>query len=127
MKAEYLSNINYPTDSLIRLFDFELEEIIQFRDRIQQIVIENRNPLDLSELKFIEQINCGLIFHISSEDRGIEKLNGTDFICNLTVKSYENLLGYLAPFCDDHLSGFQWLLYETNTPIELLLSQSGTW
>ena len=60
MKLEFLDNINEYQDQVIRLFNFDRTEAIQFRDAIQKTLIEKEQALDLNSLEFIEKINCKL-------------------------------------------------------------------
>lgn len=71
MKLEYLTDINEHNDSLIRIFDFKINEVALLKNEIQQKVIQNKSDLDFSEIEFIEQINCKLTLRVRVQDKGI--------------------------------------------------------
>ena len=52
MKLEYLDKINSYKDDLIRLFDFDCVQAYGFKQLIIQNVIENKQQLDLSILRY---------------------------------------------------------------------------
>lgn len=133
MKLEYLDNISEDgkytdvvADQLVRLFDFDQSEAGKFRDRIKLVLIEQKRALDLQDLDFIKLINCKLVMRISDTNLGIVKHNKTDFTCDLTSASYEQMLELLQPFCENDTNGFQWL-YDLDTPVEFLFSPGGSW
>ena len=134
MKIEFLDNISdggkftgVIADQLIRLFDFDTLQANKLRQKIQEIIIEKGERLDLSKLEFIETINCNLVLSISDVDTGILINNENNFICEITTDGYKNMVDLLEPFCiKDSSNIYQWL-YEIDTPIEFLFSSKGTW
>lgn len=133
MKLEFLDYISEGgkftgnvTDQLVRLFDFDKLQADKLRQTILQTIIEKGKPLDLSELEFIETINCNLILRISDADIGITTNNKNIFICDLSIRGYENMIYMLEPFCNKDSCGYQWL-YDIDTPIEFLFSSDANW
>ena len=134
MKIEFLDNISdggkftgVIADQLIRLFDFDTLQANKLRQKIQEIIIEKGERLDLSKLEFIETINCNLVLSISDVNTGILINNENNFICEITTDGYKNMVDLLEPFCiKDSSNIYQWL-YEIDTPIEFLFSSKGTW
>ena len=126
MKLEYLDNINDKGDNIVRLFDFDNVQAEKFRKTIQQTIIGNKNKLDLETLDFVETKNCNLTFRITDTDKGITTKDSKIFFCDLTVDTYNNMINLLEPFCHRQNNGHQWL-YDINTPIDLLFSQTGDW
>ncbi|MDA3930606.1 MAG: hypothetical protein PF541_16790, partial [Prolixibacteraceae bacterium] len=61
MELDFLDNINEYGDNVVRLYNFNKEEAIKFRDLIQTSIIQNKTKLDLSTFDFIERRNCNLI------------------------------------------------------------------
>lgn len=61
MELDFINNVNEFDESVVRLYNFNKEEAILFRDLIQTVIIENTKRLDLSLIPFIENRNCNLI------------------------------------------------------------------
>ena len=61
MKLDFIDNINDFGESVVRLYNFNKNEAIQFRDLIKSVIVENNTRLDLSTVPFIENRNCNLI------------------------------------------------------------------
>jgi hypothetical protein len=126
MKLDYIENINEYNDSVVRLYDFNKSEATNLYNIIQQTIIENRDPLDLSTIDFIEARNCYLTLCISENDEGILPSETNDFYCNLTIEGYLKMVTLLSPFCLRETKGYQWL-YDIDSPIDFLFSPGGTW
>jgi hypothetical protein len=133
MKLEYLDDLsnsgehpNLETDELIRLYDFDKAEATLLYKAIQEIVIKEQKPLELSTLAFIQAVNCSLTFRIAEEDLGIAAFTDTSFFCYLTPDGYKNMLRLIEPYCTHKSQGYQWL-YEVDTDIDLLFSPGGSW
>ncbi len=133
MKLDYLSDISNGgqiqgviSDEIVRLFDFNFEEAILFRDAIQTTIIEKNESLNCGKLTFIEPINCNLIFTISETDEGIVTNNNIHFNCQLSIAAYMHMLELLQPFCLRNSPGYHYL-YDLDNPIELLFAPGGSW
>ncbi len=133
MKLEFLDDISdgrrftgVVTDQLVRLFDFDRIQANKFRQEIQLTIIEEGQSLDLRKLEFIEPLNCNLTLRLANTSIGITTSDKTNFICDLTLSEYEDMVNLLKPFCVEDNNGYQWL-YDINTPIDFLFSPGGTW
>jgi hypothetical protein len=120
MKLEYIEDINGYDEHAVRLSDFDSSQANKFRDVIN-FIIENKNPIELTTLDFIELLNCKLTLRVAEEDLGISTTDYVIFSCNLTIGSYKNIAKLLEPFCRKESRGYQWL-YDIDTPIGFLLS-----
>lgn len=137
MKLEYLDDITdngkYPwadPDKLIRLYDSDQKETQQLINLIRSTLINNKEPLDFSNVSFIKPINCNLIFEISQNDYGIDPPSlKNDFVCRLTIDTYRQMLGYMDAFSNEEssLDGYNWLYDPSENKIDLLFSPGGTW
>ena len=136
MKVEFLDDLTdvgkHPYADpvrLIRIFDFDLEEAINFRNVIKGVATNMYNKVDLTDEPFIEGINCNLILSISEMDKGILTEDGKTFHCYLTSASYNQIIYFLEPFCNAiNSGGYQWLYDPTDDEqIDLLLSPGGSW
>lgn len=133
MKLEFLDDINnggqfkgVVTDQLVRLYDFDQIQADNFKQTIQQTLIEHGRQLNLYEIDFIEAVNCNLTLRISEKDLGIKSNDNSTYFCDLTRNSYENMINLIEPFCKKDSSGYQWL-YDIDTPIDFLFSPDGQW
>src|ERR1035437_292245 len=120
MKLEYIEDINGYDEHAIRLSDFDSAQANKFRDVIN-FIVDNKNPIELTTLDFIELLNCKLTLRIAEEDKGISTTDYVIFFCDLTIDSYKNITKLLEPFCRKESKGYQWL-YDIDTPIGFLFS-----
>lgn len=124
MKLEFLHDVNEYGEDVMRLYDFDTVQAEKFRMAIQETVIENKKPLDLSALDFIQSINCKLVLHIAEEDEGILTHDRKVFFCDLTIDGYKNMVRLIAPYCKKDSRSFQ-MLYDLDTEIDFLFSPFG--
>jgi hypothetical protein len=124
MKLEFIDTINEYGDHIIKLYDFEKEEAVKFRNAIQETIIGKNKSLDLNSLGFIQPVNCKLILHISETDEGIFSIDKKTFFCDLTIDGYIEMLGLIEPFCKKDTRSFQ-MLYDLDTEIDFLFSPYG--
>jgi hypothetical protein len=124
MKLEFLEDVNEYGEDVIRLFDFDKIQARQFRQAIQETIIEQNTSLDLNTLPFIEPLNCRLILHISDEDEGILSHDRKLFFCDLTIEGYKNMMRLIEPYCQKETRSFQ-MLYDLDTEIDFLFSPFG--
>lgn len=127
MKLEYLPQINAYNDSLIRLYDFDVVQASKLQVQISQKIIHNKIELDLSQLDFIESINCNLVFRLSERDIGIFTEDNNVFFCDLTLRKFEEMILIIEPFTKKTEAGCSNWLFDLNTQIELLISPDGDW
>lgn len=121
MKLEFLKNINRYDEHAIRLSDFNSSQASLFSKAIYGLVADSKNNLDLSALDFIHHVNCHLTLRASIEDIGISTTDNVNFFCDLTINTYQNIIGLLEPFLRKESKGYQWL-YDIDTPIGFLFS-----
>ena len=126
MELDFINNINEFDESVVRLYNFDKEEAIMFRDLIKTVVVENTIRLDLSKIPFIEIRNCNLILGHFKTDEGIISSDHKTFYCALTKEAYITMLSLLEPFCVKETKGYQYL-YDIDNPIDFLFSPAGTW
>ena len=131
MKIEYIHDLTeggkykgIPSENLIRLFDFNKNETTKLRSEIHQKILVEKQKLDLSEVVFIESINCQLILAISAIDNGIQRTDNPKlFICQLSEDSYKDMIEIMD--CVD--DGYNWLCGTSIDNIDFLYSAGGTW
>lgn len=123
MKLEFLDTINEYGDHIVKLYDFDKEEAVKFRQAIQETIIGANKPLDLNSLDFIQPVNCKLILHISDTDEGVFSIDNKTFFCDLTIEGYKEMLRLIEPYCNKNTRSFQ-MLYDLDTEIDLLFSPS---
>ncbi|MCF6406820.1 hypothetical protein L3C95_28235 [Chitinophaga filiformis] len=133
MKIEFLDDISaggkftqVVSNQLVRLYDFNTIQATKLKENITEKILKTNQMLDLSSLDFIEPINCNLMFVISDKDEGLKTDDNFNFMCALTLSSYQEMVLLIEPFCEEGTDGYQWL-YEIDTPIDLLFSPGGTW
>jgi hypothetical protein len=126
MKIDYIENVgsDFLADHMIRLFDFDNNEILQLHQIINNELIINKGSVDFSKVEFVQCINCSLTFDVS-DDAGIFHYSENTFVCRLTVSAYVEMTKLIEPFLND-LSGYQFLI-DPPTNVELLLSAGGGW
>lgn len=126
MMLDYIDNINSYGDNVVRLYDFDRLQANMFRQAIQETVIKNHKPLDLTTTDFIKGRNCNLTLRISDEAMGISTTDKQNFYCDLPLSDYEQMILLLAPFCVKETKGHQYL-YDIDSLTDFLFSPSGTW
>jgi hypothetical protein len=132
MKLEFLDDIGdrgrYPqviSERVLRLSHFDTREAAEFKRLIQEMISQEIKEINLKSLEFVTPVNCNLILRISEMDEGLATMDNSNFTCNLTRTSYENMVALIVPFCNN-TSGHQWL-YNLDCPIDFLFSPGGTW
>lgn len=134
MKLEYLDDITgggkYPwtdPDKLIRLYDFDDLELMKFRHLIKRSLIDRDGEIIVSNLDFVQPLNCTLTFRVSELDAGVKfpPENNYDFVGLFSKNTYINMLDII----DRIANGYNWL-YDPpdDNQIDLLLSSGiGSW
>ena len=125
MELDYIENVNGLGENVVRLYNFNKAEAIQFRAVLQDTVIDKKQKLDLSEVDFITPRNCNLIFGLFKSDEGIITKDNETFFCVLTLSGFKNMLKLLEPFCNKESRSFQYL-YDIDNPTDLLFSPSAS-
>ena len=126
MEVDYIDNVNGLGENVVRLYNFNKAEAIQFRDLIKETIINKRQKLDLSEIDFITPRNCNLIFGLFKSDEGILTKDKETFFCILTIEGFRNMVQLIEPFCKKESRGFQYL-YDIDNPTDLLFSPTASW
>jgi len=139
MKVDYLPDLTdggkykqVVSEKLVRLYNFDYNGAMMFRQALLETVVGKQELLDLSSLSFVESINCKLIFDISEDDKGIETDDNFLLICRLTAVAYKQMIYMIDPFCDANHQGYgyqvyQWLYDCVDSDIDLLFSPDGHW
>lgn len=126
MELDYLENVNGLGENVVRLYNFNKAEAIQFRDLIKDVLINKRKKIDLAEIDFIKPRNCNLIFGLFKSDEGILTKDNKTFFCILTLQGFMNMVELLEPFCKKESRGYQYL-YDIDNPTDLLFSPTASW
>lgn len=133
MKLEFLDDISeggrFPqvvSNQLVRLYDFNAIQAAKLKDSITETILKDHKELSLSSLDFIEPVNCNLVLAVSEHNEGLTTKDKLNFVCFLTLSSYQDMILLIEPFCKQGTNGHQWL-HEAECPIDLLLSPGGTW
>lgn len=133
MKLEFLKDTSQDghysdevNEQLIRLYDFDAHEAKKFCTSIQNILITKEHSINLNSLDFIEPVNCNLMLQLSDTNGGISTSDYQNFVCELTIKNYQEIIKLCEPFSQNKSRGFAWL-YELDSPIDFLFSPHGTW
>lgn len=126
MQLDFIDKINEYGDNIVRLYDFNMAEADKFRQIVQQTIVVNKKPLELTSLDFIEARNCTLTLRISEEDEGITTGNDKEFFCDLTIEGYRQMIILLEQFCKKETKGYQFL-YDIDSQTDFLFSPAGTW
>jgi hypothetical protein len=126
MELDYIENVNGLDENVVRLYNFDKAEAIQFRALIKDVIIDKKKRLDLAEVDFITPRNCNLLFGLFNSDEGILTKDNETFFCVLTMESYINMVTLLDPFCLKESRGYQYL-YDVDSPTDLLFSPTASW
>jgi len=126
MELDYIENVNGLEEHVVRLYNFNMAEAIQFRALLIETIMEKQQPLDLSQVAFIKPRNCNLILGLFASDEGILSRDQHTFYCILTLKGFANMIQLITPFYTKESRGYQYL-YEIDNPIDLLFSPTASW
>ena len=61
MELDYIENVNGLDENVVRLYNFNKAEAIQFRALLMETIVEKKQQLDLSQVPFVTPRNCNLI------------------------------------------------------------------
>lgn len=125
MELDYIANINEFGDNVVRLYNFDKAEALQFKTLIEDQIINKKQKLDMSQIEFIETQNCNLILGLFKSDEGIFTPDNKTFYCALTLESYKKMLVLIEPFCKKDRVSYQYL-YDVDNPTDLLFSPAGS-
>lgn len=126
MELDYIEDVNGLDENIVRLYNFNKAEAIKFKELIEDVIINKKQRLDLSQVDFIEPRNCNLILGLFKSDEGILSEDNKTFYCILTLRGFINMVNLIEPFCKKESRGFQYL-YDIDNPTDFLFSPSATW
>lgn len=125
MELDYIENYNGLEENIVRLYNFNKAEAIQFRSLLVETVIEKKQKLDLAQIDFITPRNCNLIFGLFKSDEGILTKDNQTFFCILTLEGFKNMVKLIEPFCKKESKAHQYL-YDIDNPTDLLFCPSAS-
>ena len=126
MELDYIENVNGLGENIVRLYNFNKTEAIKLKALIEDVIINKKQRLDLSQIDFIKPRNCNLILGLFKSDEGILSEDNKTFYCILTLRGFINMVNLIEPFCKKESRGFQYL-YDIDNPTDFLFSPSATW
>ena len=126
MELDYIEDVNGLDENIVRLYNFNKAEAIKFKELIEDVIINKKQRLNLSEIDFIKPRNCNLILGLFKSDEGILSEDNKTFYCILTLRGFINMVNLIEPFCKKESRGFQYL-YDIDNPTDFLFSPSASW
>lgn len=126
MELDYIEDVNGLDENIVRLYNFNKAEAIKFKELIEDVIINKKQRLDLSQIDFITPRNCNLILGLFKSDEGILSEDNKTFYCILTLRGFIKMVNLIEPFCKKESRGFQYL-YDIDNPTDFLFSPSATW
>lgn len=126
MELDYIENVNEFDEHVVRLYNFNKEEALKFKNLIEEVVIKNKQKLNLSHVDFIKKRNCDLILGLFGTDEGIFTPDNEVFYCALTIEGYQTILKLIEPYCIAEKKSYQYL-YDLDNPIQFLFAPDGIW
>lgn len=122
---EYIPNATRGR-ALIRLFDFEREEVLRLREFVVALSSGSKTSVAFHKLPEIEAVaGCELDCRLGDRNEGVRATGPNTFECVLASSGWDNAAGLLKPFCAPDATGFQWL--NEVGEISLLISCDGRW
>lgn len=125
MELDFIDNINEYGENVVRLYNFDSAEAMMFRDLIKDVIVDKKQKLILSQVDFIETLNCNLVLGLFKTDEGIFSVDKKTFYCALTIEGYQNMLKLIEPFCHKESKGYQYL-YDLDNPTDFLFAPAGS-
>ena len=127
MKMEFIDDEGVHDCPLIRLFQFETEDVIWLREMFDSLASGSQTFIPLHEQKGIEAVDgCRLDLRVGTRDMGIIQKGPLTFECTLTTEGWSEVASLAEPFCEAAKPGtFQWL--NDDGDVSLLLSPDGLW
>ncbi len=126
MELDYIDHINAYGDNIVRLYNFDKSQALQFCQIVHQRLVVDQKELDLITLDFIQARNCSLVLRLSETDEGITSDDDDAFFCDLTIAGYKNMLALIEPFCKKDSKAYQYL-YDVDSLTDFLFTPSGSW
>ena len=126
MTLDFLPHINNFGDNLVRIYDFDKNEALEFAKVLKKTIIDGFQVLDLSTVEFIKRKDINLIMRLAYEDEGIRSNDLKTFYCDLTLEGYIEMFRLIKPFCMKDTRSHEYL-YDVDSNTDLLFSPMGTW
>ena len=126
MQLDFVENINAYGDNIIRLYDFNSIEAQKFIKIFEHSILKDKTQLNLAAIDFIEARNCSLSLRITDEDFGIISDDNKIFYCDMTLKSYKQMLLLMKPYGLKDIKAHQFL-YDVDSLTDFLFSPVGSW
>ncbi len=128
MKIDFLREISYRNkeDGVVRISDFVESEATKLAAAISRLV-ESASVLDVSKLDFMEPANFSLSFQVGESDTGILEMAEDVLVCSLTRDGFTKMAELVKAFGSDRKPDSFQYLYDTDNPIELIMSCTGDW
>ena len=131
MKLEYIHDLtaggkykDVVSENLVRLYHFDKIQTEKLTTLISKYIIGKKEKLNLSDIEFIESVNCQLTLQLSDTDIGILRTQKNDiFNCYLTKDTYLTAIEIMKTID----SGYNWLCDISKDDIDFLYSSGGTW
>ena len=98
MKLDYIKHVNEYEENILRLYKFDKTQAVKFRDLIQDVIIHQKQRLDLSTVDFIENGDYNLILGLFKTDEGILTRDDKNFICALTLEGFKDMYTEFCKF-----------------------------
>ena len=126
MKLELLTDDTLECP-LVRLFDYQLEEVNLLREICNGLANGRLNEIALHDEPWVEPIaGCRFIWRASSRDVGVRLPRpGEPLVLEYTDEAWREVEEKLSGFADGHSSGFNWLTMEGD--VQVLFSLDGDW
>lgn len=126
MKIQYMAE-GSDDCPLVRLFDFDEQEISLLHERLCELGEGSGEELELDAFPWVKTDGqLRLVFAVTERDVGINHDAAQAFVCRLTKQTWEDVAGLTEPFLRDVTPGrHQWL--DRTGDISLLLSPDGSW
>ena len=114
MKLEFLDDLTdggkYPLANLtelLRLYDFDDFELMKIRHLIKRSLIDRDGQIIISNLDFVDALNCTLTLGVAEQDAGILLTGneGCDFYGEFCKDTYSKMLDIIDRLGD----GYNWL------------------
>jgi hypothetical protein len=126
MTLDFIPHINNFGDNLVRLYDFDKNEALEFAKVLKKTIIDDFQVLDLSKVEFIKKKDINLILRLAYENEGIRSNDLKTFYCDLTLEGYIEMFRLIKPFCLKDTRSHEYL-YDVDSNTDLLFSPMGTW
>jgi hypothetical protein len=126
MKIEYLEGDQRPLP-LVRLFDFEVEEISALRKACKDLAERRLTNFALHEQPWAQPIRgCRFVWRMSQKDLGVRIPRPREpLVFEYSDEGWREVEGKLSQFVEPEANTFNWLSMEGD--VAVLISMDGNW